>query len=319
MVPIFKGLGYALFVKVFIGMNYYMVIISWCVYYLFAGFATVLPWDTCTEDWNTRNCYADEYNSDCEENEIFYNFECSPKSKYCQEHGFVGWNAEEDSCVVPDNEVSIYEVLGVFSVSPAEDYFNGKVLGLTKNSDGEQYNWDDFGHMRWELVLCQLFGWLIIALIILKGTRSLGKAAYVLTTLPYLILTILLGYSLTLPGAGDGIDFYMSPDWSLLTDSTIWFEAAVQVIMSTAIALGSHMVLASYNNRDGRILLDSIIIILLNSLTSVYAGFAVFAMTGFLAQETGADVDNVRPFKHRDQNEELNGLFPSRWSKEASS
>ncbi len=86
----------------------------------------------------------------------------------------------------------------------------------------------------------------------------------------------------------------MSSDWSLLKDSDIWLQACTQIVMSLGIGLGAHMALASYNNRDGRILLDSVAISSLNSITSIYAGFVVFAMTGFLAYDTNAEIDNVR-------------------------
>ncbi len=293
MVPILKGIGYAIFVKVFTGTNYFMAIISWSIFYLFAGFTTELPWSTCTEDWNTRDCYSDEYNELCSSDEIFWNFECSSKDDYCEAHGYVTWDSSTDACIRAESEMLIYEVLTTYSVSPAEDYFNGRVLGLTKDIDGTLYTWDDFGSIQWELVLCQLLGYLLMAAIIIKGVRSLGKAAYVLTVLPYVILTALLAYSVTLPGADEGIEFYLSPDWSQLKDSYIWLQACTQIVMSIAVALGSHMVLASYNNRDGRILLDSAVIGSLNSITSIYAGFVVFAMTGFLAYDTNAHIDNV--------------------------
>ena len=43
------------------------------------------------------------------------------------------------------------------SISPAEDYFNGFVLGVNKDKNGTQYNMEDFGSIRWQLVL-SLFG-----------------------------------------------------------------------------------------------------------------------------------------------------------------
>ena len=294
MVPILNGVGWAIFTKVITGTMYFMSIVSWCVFYLFAGFTTKLPWGTCTDEWNTRDCFTEEFNERCSPEELYWNFECSSKNDYCVGHGYEAWNQETDSCTRLGEEKSIYEVLSLSSVSPAEDYFNGRMLGLTKDKDGNQYTWDDYGSIQWELILCQLFGWLIIGAVIIKGIRSLGKAAYVLTLLPYVIMTALLIYSVTLPGADEGIDFYLSPDWSKLKDSTIWLQACTQIVMSTAVGMGTHMVLASFNNRDGRILLDSTVIACMNSATSIYAGLVVFGMTGFLAFETNAEVDNVR-------------------------
>ena len=49
-------------------------------------------------------------------------------------------NLQIDGCI---NENGIFEAIKDIirdnSVSPAEDYFNGNVLGLTKNPTGERY------------------------------------------------------------------------------------------------------------------------------------------------------------------------------------
>ena len=46
----------------------------------------------------------------------------------------------------------------------------------------------------------------------------MGKVAYVTSTLPYLLLTILLIRSTLLPGAINGIKYYLIPDWRKLLD-----------------------------------------------------------------------------------------------------
>ena len=78
-------------------------------------------------------------------------------------------------------------------ISPAEDYFNGKVLGITKNVTGERYTWDDYGTLQWHLVGCLAGSWVLICLSLIKGLQSYGKVAYVITLSPFVVLTILLG------------------------------------------------------------------------------------------------------------------------------
>ena len=43
--------------------------------------------------------------------------------------------------------------------SPAEDYFDGFVLGVTKDATGARHNMEDFGSIRWQLVLSLLGAW----------------------------------------------------------------------------------------------------------------------------------------------------------------
>jgi len=60
-------------------------------------------------------------------------------------------------------------VIADVSVTPSQDYFNGKVLQLYKNELGEQYTWEDYGSVQWELVLCLLLTWIVVCLILIKG------------------------------------------------------------------------------------------------------------------------------------------------------
>lgn len=35
---------------------FYIILLAWVLYYLFASFTTVLPWSHCNNDWNTGFC-----------------------------------------------------------------------------------------------------------------------------------------------------------------------------------------------------------------------------------------------------------------------
>ena len=47
------------------------------------------------------------------------------------------------------------------------------------------------------------------------------QVVYFTATFPYVVLTILLIRGCLLEGAGEGIKFYMIPDWSKLTDAAV--------------------------------------------------------------------------------------------------
>ena len=64
MTPIFKGIGYAMFLMcTFVGI-YYNMIVAWSIYYLYNSFLNLknVPWSHCDNQWNTLNCLEDGKN-----------------------------------------------------------------------------------------------------------------------------------------------------------------------------------------------------------------------------------------------------------------
>ena len=114
----------------------------------------------------------------------------------------------------------IQDVIAQYAITPAEDYFNGFVLGYTKGSSGESHSWYDFGKLQWQPALCMLLTWLVMLMILFKGLKVYGKIAYFMTLLPYFVLTAFLIYGLTLEGSKKGIDYFITPDWDLMLVSS---------------------------------------------------------------------------------------------------
>ena len=148
--------------------------------------------------------------------------DCSSFVDYCTNHTFEGLTEIIDdvsgnlvpACFTEFNETtsfnetaynltqSISSVINEYSISPAEDYFNGFCLGLYVDGthDGTTHDLENYGAPRWQLILCLGCGWTLITLVLIKGIQSYGKAAYVITLSPYFILTALIIYAAQLPG-----------------------------------------------------------------------------------------------------------------------
>lgn len=86
---------------------------------------------------------------------------------------------------------------------------------------------DDVGISRgigspgWALSLCLAATWIAVWSVTCCGVRSSGKAAYFLALFPYVTLVMLLIRGVTLPGALDGIIFFVRPDFGRLLDPTV--------------------------------------------------------------------------------------------------
>ena len=123
----------------------------------------------------------------------------------------------------------IKAVIGEYAITPAEDYFNGFVLGFTQGASGEKHSWYNYGSLKWQPVLCMLLVWLVQLLILFKGLKIYGKIAYFITLAPYFVLTAFLAYGATREGASDGIEFYLQPDWEKLWVRNYYFQTIMEM------------------------------------------------------------------------------------------
>ncbi|XP_073765634.1 solute carrier family 6 member 6a isoform X1 [Danio rerio] len=107
------------------------------------------------------------------------------------------------------------------------------------------------------------------------------------------MLIVLLIRGVTLPGATEGIKFYLYPDLSRLKDPEVWIDAGTQIFFSYAICLGAMTSLGSYNKYKYNCYRDCMLLGCLNSGTSFVSGFAIFSVLGFMAQEQGIAIADV--------------------------
>uniref|UniRef100_A0A9J7ZSW7 Transporter n=2 Tax=Cyprinus carpio TaxID=7962 RepID=A0A9J7ZSW7_CYPCA len=149
------------------------------------------------------------------------------------------------------------------------------------------------GGIRWELFGLLVLAWAIVYFCIFKGVKSTGKVVYFTATFPYFILFALLINNVQLPGAKDGILFFLMPNWSKLLEVQVWVNAAAQIFNSIGISFGSMISMASYNKFNNNILRDTYIVSLANSATSIVAGFVIFSAIGYMAHIHNLPVDDI--------------------------
>ncbi|VTJ55235.1 Hypothetical predicted protein [Marmota monax] len=171
-------------------------------------------------------------------------------------------------------------------VSGSEEYFKYFVL---KISAGIEYP----GEIRWPLAFCLFLAWVIVYASLAKGIKTSGKVVYFTATFPYVVLVILLIRGVTLPGAGAGIWYFITPKWEKLTDATVWKDAATQIFFSLSAAWGGLITLSSYNKFHNNCYRDTLIVTCTNSATSIFAGFVIFSVIGFMANERKVNIENV--------------------------
>lgn len=172
--------------------------------------------------------------------------------------------------------------------SPAKEYFNFQVLQVDKSS-----GIDDIGAPIWKLAACVLVVYCLLYLSLFKGVKSSGKVVWVTALAPYFLLSILLVRGLMLPGASEGISYYLIPDWNSLKKSEVWTDAAVQIFYSCGAGFGVHLAYASYNKFDNNCYRDCLVTSCVNCFTSFFSGFVIFTYLGYMSHYQGKDIQEV--------------------------
>ncbi|XP_035800300.1 sodium- and chloride-dependent GABA transporter 2-like isoform X1 [Amphiprion ocellaris] len=195
------------------------------------------------------------------------------------------WNTE--ACVEFDKtNASSNWTAAANATTPATEFWERRVLGISQGIE-------QIGTLRWDLALCLLLAWILCYFCVWKGVRSTGKVVYFTATFPYLMLVVLLARGLTLPGAMDGLAFYLYPDPTRLVDPQVWMDAGAQVLFSFGICQGSLTALGSYNQFNNDCYKDTFVLCLVNGGSSFVAGFAIFSVLGFMSYEQGLPISEV--------------------------
>ncbi|BFZ24285.1 hypothetical protein BsWGS_27324 [Bradybaena similaris] len=280
--PLFKGVGVGMLVCSAIVCIYYNVIVAWTIYYLYLSFRAVLPWSHCNNEWNTDNCVDDERLRNFTAVAVAMN---NLRNSALGNLSLEGNSSESGFDTTNETSAMVY-VRGNKTVPASVEFWERHVLELTDGIDNP-------GNIRWQLLICLAVAWLCVFFCLFKGVKILGKVMHFAAPFPYLVLLILLVRGCTLPGAVEGIKFYIVPRWEKLAEFNVWGDAALQIFYSVGMGWGGIITMASYNKFNNNVYRDAMLVPLINCGTSFFAGFVIFSVLGFMAHEVNTSVDKI--------------------------
>ena len=144
------------------------------------------------------------------------------------------------------------------------------------------------------IAIAMLVGWVIIWFISHRDLEEgLGKVSKILVPLLFLIMVVIVGFSLTLPGASIGLAELFNPDWSLLFNFNIWMAAFGQIIFSLSLGMSIAFTYASYTKDGSDLITNTISIALANSLFENFAALGVFSILGYMSMQSGTAVADL--------------------------
>ena len=134
------------------------------------------------------------------------------------------------------------------------------------------------------LVVTLLIAFFVLSFKLQGGLEAVTK--YMMTAL-LVIMVVLAVNSLTLSGAGEGLKFYLVPDFSKITGSTV-VSAMNQAFFTLSLGMGSMAIFGSYIDKEHSLMGESSRIILLDTFVAVMAGIIIFPACYTYDLEVGA-------------------------------
>jgi NSS family neurotransmitter:Na+ symporter len=133
----------------------------------------------------------------------------------------------------------------------------------------------------------QMVFWMVVACAIALFVCSLGlqngveRITKVLMVALLLLILVLVARAVTLPGAGEGIKFYLAPDFGALFGDLEAFSDAVfaamgQAFFTLSIGIGSMEIFGSYIGRDYSLAGEALRIAGLDTFVALAAGLIIF-------------------------------------------
>ncbi len=133
-----------------------------------------------------------------------------------------------------------------------------------------------FSSNPWRPVLWLIVFLLATHVIIVKGVeKGIEKASKIMMPALFIILLVLAACSVSLPGAMEGVEFLMKPDFSKV-DGSVFLSAMGQSFYSLSLGMGCLCTYASYFSKDTNLPKTALSVGVITTCVSILAGFIIF-------------------------------------------
>ncbi len=180
-----------------------------------------------------------------------------------------------------------FSINGAWGDKPI-DFFIGEFLKVGDIKNGVSFEF--VGMVTGPLIAMWIIALGVLSLGVQKG---IAKVSSVLMPVLVIMFMALVIYSLFLPGAEKGLDALFTPDWSKLSNPSVWIAAYGQIFFSLSICFGIMVTYASYLKKESDLTGSGLVVGFANSSFEVLAGVGVFAALGFIATAQGQEVSEV--------------------------
>ena len=189
--------------------------------------------------------------------------------------------------LAPGTKWHLVGLMGVFSAFLILSYYvvvagwtlEYTVAAATNSfSLGTDYTgfFNDFVSNPWKSSLYVILFMLLTHVVIIRGvTEGIEKFSKVMMPLLLFIICVLVICAFSMPGASEGLNFLLKPDFSKITTKVV-LSAMGQAFFSMSLGMGCLCTYASYFGRDTNLLRTAASVGAIDTMVAVMAGIIIF-------------------------------------------
>jgi NSS family neurotransmitter:Na+ symporter len=153
----------------------------------------------------------------------------------------------------------------------------------------------EIGHIITPIFVGVIVVWLLNWVIVYRGVqKGVELANKIFMPVLFALTAFLVFWSVFfLEGSMEGIKAYLTPDFSILSSPKVWIAAYGQIFFTLSLGFGIMIAYASYLPKKSDLTKNAFLTAFINSGFSIFAGFAVFSVLGFMATSQGKPIGEV--------------------------
>ncbi len=170
------------------------------------------------------------------------------------------------------------------------DMASGTLTGLSPDEVGAHFGaltGSAGQNIFWMILMCAIgFGVCVMGL--QKGVERITK---IMMSALFVIMLILVIRSVTLSGAGEGLKFYLLPDFNRAVENGLWdtiYAAMGQAFFTLSLGIGSMLIFGSYIGKEHTLGGESVRVLILDTLVAIMAGLIIFPASFSFGVDAGA-------------------------------
>lgn len=166
-------------------------------------------------------------------------------------------------------------------------FFTTKVLNMSAGPL-------ELGGINWGTLFALAIVWALILIIVRGGLPWISKALLITVPLPFILLIAMAMKGVNLPGASDGVAYFLKPRFADIWRPSVWASATSQTVLALGLAMGQLVAYASRKKDDTGLAKSAVWICASVLVISLLAGTVIFAMMGHLANSNGVQIQDLQ-------------------------